>query len=137
MRSTSSCSSSITYQMLTLLFVIAMLNMRLCLFLFATTSTTGLYTLSLHAALPICFVSFAGSICRCAEIDASASPESLASISARSEEHTSELQSPVHLVCRLLLEKKNSSRAPCHSESLQHVDNSRSCLFARPGSSRV
>src|SRR5690348_17890662 len=26
---------------------------------------------------------------------------------ARSEEHTSELQSPVHLVCRLLLEKKN------------------------------
>src|SRR5690348_18215235 len=27
----------------------------------------------------------------------------------RSEEHTSELQSPVHLVCRLLLEKKNIS----------------------------
>src|SRR4051794_41560762 len=27
---------------------------------------------------------------------------------ARSEEHTSELQSPVHLVCRLLLEKKNN-----------------------------
>src|SRR4051794_41400809 len=27
---------------------------------------------------------------------------------ARSEEHTSELQSPVHLVCRLLLEKKNT-----------------------------
>src|SRR5690348_17622226 len=27
--------------------------------------------------------------------------------SRRSEEHTSELQSPVHLVCRLLLEKKN------------------------------
>src|SRR5438876_8411210 len=29
---------------------------------------------------------------------------------ARSEEHTSELQSPVHLVCRLLLEKKNKKR---------------------------
>src|SRR5438876_9250743 len=28
---------------------------------------------------------------------------------ARSEEHTSELQSPVHLVCRLLLEKKNKT----------------------------
>src|SRR5438876_4893294 len=28
----------------------------------------------------------------------------------RSEEHTSELQSPVHLVCRLLLEKKNKSK---------------------------
>src|SRR5690348_17525342 len=30
----------------------------------------------------------------------------------RSEEHTSELQSPVHLVCRLLLEKKNGSGCP-------------------------
>src|SRR5690348_17941652 len=29
----------------------------------------------------------------------------------RSEEHTSELQSPVHLVCRLLLEKKNTHHA--------------------------
>src|SRR5690348_17395090 len=29
--------------------------------------------------------------------------------STRSEEHTSELQSPVHLVCRLLLEKKNTN----------------------------
>src|SRR5258708_21035705 len=33
----------------------------------------------------------------------------------RSEEHTSELQSPDHLVCRLLLEKKNSQ--PSHSPS--------------------
>src|SRR5436189_1505225 len=35
---------------------------------------------------------------------------------SRSEEHTSELQSPMYLVCRLLLEKKKSSRAspfPC------------------------
>src|SRR5690348_17885780 len=30
--------------------------------------------------------------------------------SRRSEEHTSELQSPVHLVCRLLLEKKKKTR---------------------------
>src|ERR1039457_4390940 len=30
----------------------------------------------------------------------------------RSEEHTSELQSPCNLVCRLLLEKKNESRVP-------------------------
>src|SRR5690348_17767181 len=30
----------------------------------------------------------------------------------RSEEHTSELQSPVHLVCRLLLEKKKNQHAP-------------------------
>src|SRR5690348_18117182 len=34
------------------------------------------------------------------------SPDLLARV-PRSEEHTSELQSPVHLVCRLLLEKKN------------------------------
>src|SRR5438876_8994362 len=32
----------------------------------------------------------------------------------RSEEHTSELQSPVHLVCRLLLEKKKKKKK-CHS----------------------
>src|SRR5438876_4715778 len=32
----------------------------------------------------------------------------------RSEEHTSELQSPVHLVCRLLLEKKNTHFLSCH-----------------------
>src|SRR5256885_10320635 len=32
---------------------------------------------------------------------------------ARSEEHTSELQSPCNLVCRLLLEKKKVSRALC------------------------
>src|SRR5690348_18075842 len=31
----------------------------------------------------------------------------------RSEEHTSELQSPVHLVCRLLLEKKNTTAHAC------------------------
>src|SRR4051794_41248990 len=30
--------------------------------------------------------------------------------SVRSEEHTSELQSPVHLVCRLLLEKKKKNK---------------------------
>src|SRR5258708_23728596 len=34
----------------------------------------------------------------------------------RSEEHTSELQSPDHLVCRLLLEKKNNTR---HSKSIK------------------
>src|SRR5690348_18424997 len=33
---------------------------------------------------------------------------------ARSEEHTSELQSPVHLVCRLLLEKKKNKHINIH-----------------------
>src|SRR5437762_4910624 len=38
----------------------------------------------------------------------------------RSEEHTSELQSPMYLVCRLLLEKKNSARVSCaHKRILQ------------------
>src|SRR5690348_17689637 len=36
-----------------------------------------------------------------------------ARLGARSEEHTSELQSPVHLVCRLLLEKKKKTQ-PSH-----------------------
>src|SRR5258708_23987810 len=39
----------------------------------------------------------------------------------RSEEHTSELQSPDHLVCRLLLEKKN--RFPGRSLGLPHADD--------------
>src|SRR5687768_17723230 len=42
--------------------------------------------------------------------------EVAAAIEKRSEEHTSELQSRLHLVCRLLLEKKNTSTCTC-SES--------------------
>src|SRR5438552_13002062 len=41
----------------------------------------------------------------------------------RSEEHTSELQSPDHLVCRLLLEKKKQYR-PCNrSQTQNHIDD--------------
>src|SRR5690348_11699656 len=40
---------------------------------------------------------------------------SAADAAARSEEHTSELQSPVHLVCRLLLEKKKKTNRPDNS----------------------
>src|SRR5258708_21519827 len=36
-------------------------------------------------------------------------PPTRGAMKARSEEHTSELQSPDHLVCRLLLEKKNQN----------------------------
>src|SRR5258708_14132894 len=46
----------------------------------------------------------------------------------RSEEHTSELQSPDHLVCRLLLEKKNNRRIQTDTLKLlvvaDHVDSS-------------
>src|SRR5438876_8895436 len=44
---------------------------------------------------------------------------SVSSVRNRSEEHTSELQSPVHLVCRLLLEKKNIHQAVEH---VAHID---------------
>src|SRR2546422_4415118 len=40
----------------------------------------------------------------------------------RSEEHTSELQSRLHLVCRLLLEKKNSYRIMYNDTFLDHPD---------------
>src|SRR5690348_17793588 len=40
----------------------------------------------------------------------------------RSEEHTSELQSPVHLVCRLLLEKKKKTKRPTQPGSLLETD---------------
>src|SRR3989454_4182821 len=39
----------------------------------------------------------------------------------RSEEHTSELQSPCNLVCRLLLEKKKKSRCPCIRKTGRHT----------------
>src|SRR5256885_11893797 len=42
----------------------------------------------------------------------------------RSEEHTSELQSPCNLVCRLLLEKKNNCRLP---RDRQHTPLSSHC----------
>src|SRR4051794_41444748 len=38
----------------------------------------------------------------------------------RSEEHTSELQSPVHLVCRLLLEKKKKTKSSIRHRSNQY-----------------
>src|SRR5258708_23926730 len=50
----------------------------------------------------------------------------------RSEEHTSELQSPDHLVCRLLLEKKkkevNDANPACSADRIQPPDNTESRL---------
>src|SRR6267143_6222577 len=72
----------------------------LCFFFFNDTATTEIYTLSLHDALPITSTSIA-------RRDARAGPCTGSPCSSRrSEEHTSELQSQFHLVCRLLLEKK-------------------------------
>src|SRR5438876_11192394 len=87
-------------------------------FSFAAPSSTAIYTLSLHDALPISPSSATSSTPspRTNMGPTRAYTPSNASVaggtsgaegSRRSEEHTSELQSPVHLVCRLLLEKKN------------------------------
>src|SRR5689334_24624377 len=78
-------------------------------FFFNAPATTEIYTLSLHDALPILV-----------HVDAERSVDGLDRVVdaaggrvddaiKRSEEHTSELQSQFHLVCRLLLEKKKKS----------------------------
>src|SRR5438552_7963122 len=46
---------------------------------------------------------------------------SMARRNKRSEEHTSELQSPDHLVCRLLLEKKKQTKHTVLPSSLKHL----------------
>src|SRR6185436_21128401 len=71
-------------------------------FFFNDTATTEIYTLSLHDALPICRGRQVGN-CPGKETVIGSGYE-------RSEEHTSELQSPDHLVCRLLLEKKKKKK---------------------------
>src|SRR5882724_13310628 len=67
-------------------------------FFFNDTATTEIYTLSLHDALPISS--------RWSPSRPIAATSAGCSAGKRSEEHTSELQSLRHLVCRLLLEKK-------------------------------
>ena len=106
-------------------------------FFFNDTATTEIYTLSLHDALPIlnvlvdmnaderkAFLQFTTgcsslppgglanlyprlTIVKKAESDDNTYPSVN---TCRSEEHTSELQSPMYLVCRLLLEKKKKNK---------------------------
>src|SRR5262245_66314938 len=76
-------------------------------FFFSHTATTELYTLSLHDALPISMLGETLSVRAAAEKPpVSTTFTKVAMLVIRSEEHTSELQSLRHLVCRLLLEKK-------------------------------
>src|SRR5690349_24122907 len=73
-------------------------------FFFNDTATTEIYTLSLHDALPI-----SSPVARAKRMPSRSRsmPRSRPGrAEARSEEHTSELQSRRDLVCRLLLEKK-------------------------------
>src|SRR5579859_5448646 len=71
-------------------------------FFFNDTATTEIYTLSLHDALPIYKTARCRNPFRERELYEARHPN------ARSEEHTSELQSQSNLVCRLLLEKNKS-----------------------------
>src|SRR5438477_4819828 len=93
-----------------------MLSLIMLFFFFNDTATTEIYTLSLHDALPIWFRGRDGGL-PATEL-ALHGPESGEPRQAggpgqrrrRSEEHTSELQSHVNLVCRLLLEKKKKKK---------------------------
>src|SRR2546426_4643282 len=77
-------------------------------FFFNDTATTEIYTLSLHDALPISpLLAGISTFAAC-----QTAPVSRPHIKTRSEEHTSELQSPCNLVCRLLLEKKKEDILP-------------------------
>src|SRR5437867_8214752 len=96
------------------------------MFFFNDTASTEIYTLSLHDALPILKVDLKDEVSNIIDSTSNSTGwfipdtqinledlfEDLASKTGlyrgyiRSEEHTSELQSPYDLVCRLLLEKK-------------------------------
>src|SRR5256885_8629318 len=103
--------------------------MSLRFFFFNDTATTEIYTLSLHDALPISQLVGVALVRdlrdRLDRFDAHfpLGPRHqrqqridelrVAELAERSEEHTSELQSPCNLVCRLLLEKKQRQTIKC------------------------
>src|SRR5690348_4253 len=62
---------------------------------------------------------------KCGDGAARAARISRAAARVRSEEHTSELQSPVHLVCRLLLEKKKKKESETSSCALRYMISTR------------
>src|SRR5687767_309732 len=82
-------------------------------FLHSSSSTTQIYTLSLHDALPISDTLPAGPVTLSLLNRGTVRHELILLLlnEGRSEEHTSELQSLAYLVCRLLLEKKKTRPA--------------------------
>src|SRR5256885_9324865 len=97
-------------------------------FFFNDTATTEIYTLSLHDALPIYRIPRHPHLRPGRprhDPPAADLPrrEGHAAGGLRSEEHTSELQSPCNLVCRLLLEKKKTITTT--SYSLTHAQCTR------------
>src|SRR2546429_5950285 len=98
-------------------------------FFFNDTATTEIYTLSLHDALPIYqgddqleegeapsiyFWLLSHDVMSAFSPSPPGAPSAQARTrTSRSEEHTSELQARLHLVCRLLLQKKKPQTTPC------------------------
>src|SRR2546430_12461881 len=98
---------------------------RFFFFFFNDTATTEIYTLSLHDALPI--------LSRwLASFSAAPPPCATGRCARRSEEHTSELQSQSNLVCRLLLEKKQSAPSPLRTAVEPSPPRRRRRLRRRP-----
>src|SRR5207237_7886638 len=95
--------------------------------------TSDLFTLSLHDALPICVRRPSSTMRRGATLEHPPTPQ-------RSEEHTSELQSHLNLVCRLLLEKKKANRGTHEAQPLgstaQHLAVLRQLLRDRAAARR-
>src|SRR2546427_9493601 len=95
------------------------------IFFFNDTATTEIYTLSLHDALPISSRSRISVVAGLKYSEhalsrgkrARSMSRTEAPARARSEEHTSELQSQSNLVCRLLLEKKKNKHRTTRTTS--------------------
>src|SRR5262245_63192843 len=101
---------------------------------FYASTSAALYTLSLHDALPI---SHLGRFSWRDMYRYGTGPETLKARDTRSEEHTSELQSLRHLVCRLLLEKKKyeeSRRVPSSTAAARPSARRRPQSRPSPGS---
>src|SRR2546422_8213457 len=114
-----------------------LISLTTLFFFFNDTATTEIYTLSLHDALPISLergdlVRWRHDLHGIADPALRVEPEVRRRLRARSEEHTSELQSRLHLVCRLLLEKKKYTpmrpqhpairHQRCSPRSVRHAD---------------
>src|SRR5256885_13223987 len=98
-------------------------------FFFNDTATTEIYTLSLHDALPI----WTGNHGRGDRwtLAGRAHGQRAGACHARSEEHTSELQSPCNLVCRLLLEKKKKNDSTQPHRPYHIITTSTTCTHQR------
>src|SRR5258708_14260400 len=100
-------------------------------FFFNDTATTEIYTLSLHDALPISWIgtrrwSVCGAVSAKPRVPSGGYRiQETIQPRRRSEEHTSELQSPDQLVCRLLLEKKKQPVTAATDRPAPHPSRAR------------